>query len=1147
MAAADRNLLFGLLALQNGLIDQVQLVGGFQAWTRDKSRSLAEHLEALGGLTSAKRALLEQLALAHLEAHGGSIENSLAAISEGPSARENLTTIRESQNDETLAHVASTLNGQEPFDQPATLSIGAATSEGQRFRILRAHARGGLGEVFVALDSELNREVAVKQIHDRHADDEASRQRFVIEAEITGGLEHPGIVPVYGLGSYRDGRPYYAMRFIRGENLKEAIGAFHADASLKNNPGRKSLELRKILRRFTDVCNAIEYAHSRGVLHRDIKPSNVILGKHGETLVVDWGLAKAVGKVDPGISSGEGTFIPGSASNSAETLPGSALGTPGYMSPEQAAGDLQTLGPHSDVYSLGATLYCVLTGKAPIEGCDVGEMLRKAQKGSIRPPRSIDPSIDKALEAVCLKAMANAREDRYSSSRALADDVERWMADEPVLAWNEPRWRRLRRWAKRHRTLVTSTSVAMILVLAVLGYLGYEERLRQGRRLTAALARVDALGTAQTQALPIIVRQLAPDVELVRDRLERMAAGNGSNRDSRRLPAALALVGVDPGQAGFLTTFILSGEPGPAEVLVVRAALEEGGPKDGIDPIRKLLETTPAEVSDVQLRAAGMLAVLDHATAARNELAAPLARKLVTENPLLLGTWSEVFQPVSRGLIKPLLALFADTSRPEPRDRAFRLLLEFVDRPDNASRAEDLAALLADADPDRAHLVIERLNGPTERARAVAALAPLLEDIARFDAAKAARQGRIATALMLLGEEARVWPLFAQSDDPSVRTELVHNLAAYGVDISKVVGRLKTEPDASARRALLLSLGGFPPRKLHDSDREALTTNLLSRYRTDPDPGVHAAINWLLRTRWGFESEVETADHESASSHVPTERDWYVNSQGQTYSVIRGPATFRMGSTPRVVPDLLPSEPDHARHIPRSYAISSREVTMREFGRFLDTRTVGVTDNRADPLYRKLSPECAAAAMTWFEATRYCNWLSATEGLPKNQWCYPDNFGPGSNLPVDFLDRTGYRLPTEAEWEYACRAGTISAYPFGQGVAWLPNYAWFDKQSGMSMKRVAQLEPNDLGLFDILGNAYEWVSDPHEPYPTDPGGKPVVDVLRNLSCPEDLVRVIRGGAYPLASSSVRSGFRSFGLKPSFRYPYFGFRTARTLR
>src|SRR6185503_16636975 len=207
-------------------------------------------------------------------------------------------------------------------------------------------------------------------------DDPTSRQRFLLEAEVTGGLEHPGIVPVYGLGTYGDGRPYYAMRFIRGDSLKQAIDHFHADAALKREPGRRSLELRKLLRRFTDVCNAIEYAHSRGVLHRDIKPGNIIVGKHGETLVVDWGLAKAQGQTDGGASMDERPLVPSSASGSAETLPGSALGTPAYMSPEQARGDLEALGPRSDVYSLGATLYCLLTGKAPFEDGDVGAVLR---------------------------------------------------------------------------------------------------------------------------------------------------------------------------------------------------------------------------------------------------------------------------------------------------------------------------------------------------------------------------------------------------------------------------------------------------------------------------------------------------------------------------------------------------------------------------------------------------------------------------------------------------------------------------------------------------------------------------------------------------------------------------------------------------
>src|SRR5262249_10820113 len=160
-------------------------------------------------------------------------------------------------------------------------------------------------------------------------DDPVSRHRFLLEAEVTGGLEHPGIVPVYGLGTYGDGRPYYAMRFVRGDSLKEAIGRFHADEGVKADPGRRSLQLQQLLRRFLDVCNPVGYAHSRGVLHRDIKPGNVIVGRHGETLVVDWGMAKATGQAEP--SSGERTLAPSSASGSAETLPGSALGTPAYI------------------------------------------------------------------------------------------------------------------------------------------------------------------------------------------------------------------------------------------------------------------------------------------------------------------------------------------------------------------------------------------------------------------------------------------------------------------------------------------------------------------------------------------------------------------------------------------------------------------------------------------------------------------------------------------------------------------------------------------------------------------------------------------------------------------------------------------------
>jgi serine/threonine-protein kinase len=499
--AAERDLLFGLLALQNGLIDQGQLVAAFQAWTRDKARALADHLVGRGDLDADDRSAVEALVARHLKKHGGDVERSLAAIPAGHSTRESLARIDDPDVGGPLARLgsASTQHGDDA-DRTASYAVGEATSEGQRFRILRPHARGGLGAVFVALDVELHREVALKQILDAHADDPASRQRFLVEAEVTGGLEHPGIVPVYGLGTYGEGRPFYAMRFIRGDSLKGAIERFHADASLQADPGGRSLELRKLLRRFIDVCNAIDYAHARGVLHRDIKPGNIIVGKHGETLVVDWGLAKARGRADAGESSDERPLVPSSASGSAETLPGSALGTPAYMSPEQARGDLEAMGPRSDVYSLGATLYCVLTGRPPVADDDLGAVLQAVQAGAFQPPRQLDATIDPALEAVCLKAMALRPEDRYATPRALAEDIERWMADEPVTARRETRSERLSRWVRRHREWARAAVAALVLVTAVSLIAAFAIDLARGAERAARDRATRAL-SAETSAL----------------------------------------------------------------------------------------------------------------------------------------------------------------------------------------------------------------------------------------------------------------------------------------------------------------------------------------------------------------------------------------------------------------------------------------------------------------------------------------------------------------------------------------------------------------------------------------------------------------------------------------------------------------------
>ncbi len=354
---ADRDLLFGILALQNGLIEQADLIAAFQCWTKERSRPMARILVERGALTQADRAMLEGLVHRHVEKQAGEDKRGAADI---PAAR-----LRELGRLDPANLGLQTIGSGSALDpegsSDAGFTLGQTTSDGGRFHLLRHHARGGIGMVFVAMDSELHREVALKQIQTHHADDPTSRARFLLEAEVTGRLEHPGVVPVYGLGTNDQGRPFYAMRFVRGESLKEAIERFHqADAHFDRDPAERTLALRQLLRRFIDVCNAIAYAHSRGVIHRDLKPANILLGPYGETLVVNWGLAKVVGREDPTPHPmAEMTLRPASHSGSGETMAGSAVGTPAYMSPEQADGRPDRIGPASDIYGLGATLYCL--------------------------------------------------------------------------------------------------------------------------------------------------------------------------------------------------------------------------------------------------------------------------------------------------------------------------------------------------------------------------------------------------------------------------------------------------------------------------------------------------------------------------------------------------------------------------------------------------------------------------------------------------------------------------------------------------------------------------------------------------------------------------------------------------------------------
>lgn len=367
--------------------------------------------------------------------------------------------------------------------EPAKRSSGTGKASRQ-VSLVKLHARGAVGEVFVAFDDKLTRELALKRIRNDLPRNEQRFSRFIREAKITASLQHPGIVPIYDLQISGD-KAHYTMPLVSGSTLSDLIKQTHRE--LGDNPGREQWisKMRPLLNNFIAVCNAIDYAHSQNVLHRDIKPANIMIGTQGQTLVLDWGCAKDLNEEDltieesnSGIENDELAKLYGIEASSRMTVMGSVIGTLAFMSPEQASGDSRKIGIPSDVFGLGATLFNLLTDevaydRSESEGSSIKQAIEAVNQGQHRSVAEVDPRVPAPLAAICLRSMAFDPDDRYSSAGELGRDLDAFLAGDTVSAWREPLTWQAMRFARRYRTAFATLAAALLVGFMSLAYFAW--------------------------------------------------------------------------------------------------------------------------------------------------------------------------------------------------------------------------------------------------------------------------------------------------------------------------------------------------------------------------------------------------------------------------------------------------------------------------------------------------------------------------------------------------------------------------------------------------------------------------------------------------------------------------------------------------
>jgi formylglycine-generating enzyme required for sulfatase activity/tRNA A-37 threonylcarbamoyl transferase component Bud32 len=1032
--------------------------------------------------------------------------------------------------------------------------ISAGTSASERYAPEGEIGRGGMGAVFRVRDRRLDRSLAMKVILDQaHADASGGTpsiapdrlSRFLNEARITGQLDHPGIVPVHEVGIDEQGRAYFTMKLVGGRTLAEVYR--------RRAAGDAEWSTSKVLTLVQRVCEAVAFAHERGVIHRDLKPANVMVGDFGEVYVMDWGLARRGERARDVEASAEATTADDALSTLvAATRDGQQAGTPAYMSPEQAGGRIGEMGPQSDVYSIGAMLYELIAGHPPY--CEPGSASTPAEvlaRVIRRPPRGLEHvDAPPELVAICEKAMARETGERYRDVGELSRDLQSFLDGRVVAAYETGAWAEARKWVRRNRALATSLAAAALLLVAGLSASLVFRALAARKAVEAAnqarIAETNA-AIATRRANDVLSLSAIQDLKNLEDRADALwPAGpdllpkyDAWLADARELVKGRA---ADPSRG-------IEKRPGLADHEAKLAELRQRAKPLSPDEIENDRRANAgfAEWERSRSKLAWMRRMLgDDPWPGEAEVGAAipadpsndarawnrLAWTLVDPDPARIVYGSEV-----RGLVfaRRAVALAGDADRGGTRDTLGWALFR-CGRLDEAIAEEERA--VGEAAEEHKPEVESSLRTMREQTAKWRDLPSRREDVAKL-ASRVAELDRAVDRRSTYDFEAREdrwWhaQLAKLVSDLKAFTDEEHG-GLFSGGVSEAHGWGIRKRSEFARTIRERSVDGPEARKRWDTAVAAIAANpKYDGLALAPQTGLLPIGEDPDSHLWEF-AELSTGDPAVRGSDGKLVLE---ESTGLVLVLIPG-GTFEMGaqqsdpSGPNYDPQARENEsPVHEIRL-APYFLSKYEMTQGQWERF-----TGKNPSNYGPLHWARNTNRNGKGWTALHPVEQVTWLECTATTA----------------------RLGLALPSEAQWENAARGGTQTVFSTGSDLAslrgaaniadaygkshgadaWSSWEADFDDGNTVHAE-VGSYRANPYGLHDVHGNVWEWCSDGFDAlfYRRSPGVDPVAPIDGVAG------RVFRGGSFGEVASIARVAIRGLDA-PDYRSNDLGLRPARAI-